>query len=330
MPFMQYSPHSGWGNQMYALACAACMARALNRSLVLPMALKHHDSSGGSCSLSSEHMKNHLFNTSHLLEREAMVAGKRPGMESVLDVDSLGVTTVHPSAVQSLESRVLETECLHSQQILERMEEWGQADVPLLRFGGLYSYRVAVRDCMRELPCPRYSSVYRGAINAAMFAAGLHDNYTAAHIRLKDNRSHYQQPIKGHGTLYVATDSPDLIAPFLTQWHGPVLTYSSLQVASVGPEWLLPIITDVIVATRSVTFLGNSKSTLSTHIKGLRQCNDAFCYARRYPELRKQLCRAVLPADPDHSLWRACLSNLRDHWDTRGKEEGRIFACDDR
>merc|ERR1711865_1153400 len=62
---LSYVPHSGWGNQLRALTNALFLASSLNRTLVVPRALKHSDMAGYGCSSSG----NWQFEAGAHLER---------------------------------------------------------------------------------------------------------------------------------------------------------------------------------------------------------------------------------------------------------------------
>ena len=88
--YLSYAPHSGFGDQMWALLNALALAANLSRTLILPPILKHYDSFKGFCPSS-------VVPAARLRSRAASLARRRPRMESILDVRaSFGAVSVAP------------------------------------------------------------------------------------------------------------------------------------------------------------------------------------------------------------------------------------------
>ena len=325
---LSYVPHSGWGNQLRALTNALFLASSLNRTLVVPRALKHIDITGyGTCSTSGNLQGTQLKAGAHLerLDAYAKLATERPPVSNFLDAahwanvpsvehilgrtDSLSVQSVNDQCVN---------ETVLVSNVLPRLQS---EEAALLQLGSTFTLH-APRACTCAI-------VYRKDLVASIMNLGtskLGGEFDALHLRLGEGQHlkfDAQELVSAALSanvarpLYVASDNVDdalrvvngvnqrlcstqgqCRRHIMTQHDldadraGEVLSYLSSR-AQHESEFMRPLLIDAVLALGSSSFYASNKSTFSSHIKDMRKCAHFpglnDCSPRTVSESREKL-----------------------------------------
>ena len=194
---LSYVPHSGWGNQLRALVNALFLASALNRTLVVPRALKHSDLLYGSCAsgvsdLVAPSSRNGSAESLQQWKNQrhteyAKLANDRPPVTNFLDVDKWHVPTVQAvSASDISDSHIVSDQCINETLLMSVVVPKLQADeASLLQMGSTFTLH-APRACNCALS-------YRKDLVDNVMALGfqkLGESFDALHLRLDEGRHH--------------------------------------------------------------------------------------------------------------------------------------------
>ena len=307
---LSYVPHSGWGNQLRALTNALFLASTLNRTLVVPRALKHVDLAGYViCSSSGITEFAALTGKAgaHSEERHdtyAMLATERPPVSNFLDaakwhsVQSVEhiLGRIDNMSVQSVTDQCVNETALVS-MFLPRLQS---EEASLLQLGSAFTLH-APRVCTCAI-------AYRKDLVAGIMKLGrskLGHEFDSLHLRLDEGqhlRFDAEQLVSSALTanvarpLYLASDNVDdairvvnVVKQRICTKHGQcrrhiltqhdlnadrageVLSYLSLR-AQHESEFMRPLLIDAVLALGSNSFFASNKSTFSGHIKAMRNC----------------------------------------------------------
>jgi len=282
--FLSYAPHSGFGNQMAALRNAIALAKFLNRTLVLPLLLKHFDVTKGACP--------NVVPAPELRRRNSLLARSRPRVDAVLDTRAFGV----PIAPSPAGGRVvdLDVACLDTARFDAELHRWRESTATELRFGTLYALRDQDASLtpvpLVEPGCLAYKDDLLSLARAALGALPLGPEWTAMHVRTLNNegtssrydwrralnRTLNKVAARGEGAVYVLSDDHASVARAAREL-GPARKTILLTAADL-PKWFalaMPaepeLIVDVLIALLATRFSG-AASSLSSHIAHVRQC----------------------------------------------------------
>ena len=300
---LSYVPHSGWGNQLRALTNALFLASSLNRTLVVPRALKHSDMAGYGCSSSG----NWQFEAGAHLERHdsyAKLATERPPVSNFLDQSGwhnvpsvehiLGRTD--DLSVQSVVDQCVNETVLVS-EVLPRLRS---EEAALLQMGSTFTLH-APRACTCAI-------AYRKDLVASIMKLGaskLGGEFDALHLRLDEGQQlkfDAQKLVTAALSanvarpLFLASDNVDDaikvvsgVNQRLCSTHGQcrrhIFTQNDLDTDRAGKvlgylssraqdesEFMRPLLIDAVLALGSSSFFASNKSTFSSHIKEMRNC----------------------------------------------------------
>jgi hypothetical protein len=330
---LSYVPHSGWGNQLRALTNALFLASSLDRTLVVPRALKHSDMAGyGTCSASGNLQGTQLEAGAHLVRHDAYakIATERPPVSNFLDqsawhnVPSVEhiVGRTDDLSVQSVIDQCVNETVLVS-EVLPRLRS---EEAALLQMGSTFTLH-APRACTCAI-------AYRKELVASIMKLGaskLGDKFDALHLRLDEGqrlKSDAQQLVSAALSanvarpLYLATDNVHDAIRVVTgvnqrlcstqgQCRRHIFTQQDLDADRAGKvlgflnsraqhesEFMRPLLIDAVLAMGSSSFFASNRSTFSSHIKEMRSC-------ARFPGLNDCSPRTVSASESRTKLQRS-------------------------
>ena len=307
---LSYVPHSGWGNQLRAFTNALFLASSLNRTLVVPRALKHSDMGAYSLCSASGNLQGTQFEAgAHLVRHDAYakIATERPPVSNFLDqsgwqhvpsVEHILGRTDDLSVQSVVDQCVNETHLVT--EVLPRLRSEEAAQAALLQFGSTFTLH-APRACTCAV-------AYRKDLVDSIMKLGaskLGDKFDALHLRL-DERQHLkfdaQQLVSAALSanvarpLYLASDNVHDAIRIVTgvnqrlcstqgQCRRHIFTQQDLDADRAGKvlfylnsraqnesEFMRPLLIDAVLALGSRSFFASNKSTFSSHIKEMRNC----------------------------------------------------------